>query len=240
MARRNVTNENDLAAQVLGFYAGAQELKSMLDAHLKSAKSDDQAFLAAKKAADDKTVKPELNAYLSGTWRYAVVVTAPASCSTEDKKDCDLPFGANFVEIGPPLCDGKVNTSGKCGDGVSPSGHTYRGDPGKETFSPGELITQNTDSIPSKKMIPLVDNGVLRAVLQGNDSTALGAAVRQAPARDLGAREEANHRREQARVLAADAVEQGRALHVLPVGERAPTRRRGSARPWPVLALPLR
>lgn len=169
---RNITNEADLASQVLGFYGGAQEIKGMLDAHLKASKSDDQAFLAAKKAADDKQVKPEQNYYLAGQWRYAVVVSAPASCGPDDKKDCDLPFGAQFVELGPPLCDGKVTTSGKCAEGVSPSGHAYRIDPSKETFSTGELITQNTDMIPAKKMIPLIDNGVLRSVLQGNEHTA--------------------------------------------------------------------
>jgi len=169
---RNITNEADLASQVLGFYGGTQEIKGMLDAHLKAAKSDDQAFLAAKKAADNKQVKPELNYYLAGQWRYAVVVTAPASCGPDDKKDCDLPFGAHFVELGPPVCDGKVTVSGKCPEGVSPSGHTYRGDPTAVTFTTGDLITQNTDTIPAKKMIPLIDNGVLRSVLQGNEQTA--------------------------------------------------------------------
>lgn len=169
---RNITNEADLASQVLGFYGGTQEIKGMLDAHLKAAKSDDQAFIAAKKAADDKQVKPETNYYLAGTWRYAVVVSAPASCGPDDKKDCDLPFGAQFVELGPPVCDGKVTPSGKCPEGVSPSGHAYRIDPSAVTFSTGELITQNTDTIPAKKMIPLIDNGVLRGVLQGNEHTA--------------------------------------------------------------------
>lgn len=169
---RNITNEQDLASQALSFYGGVQEVKAALDFHLKASKSDDQAFIAAKKAADNKQVKPELNYYLANTWRYAVVVSAPASCGPDDKKDCDLPFGAQFVELGPPVCDGKVAPSGKCAEGVSPSGHAYRIDPTKETFSTGELITQNTDNIPAKKMIPLIDNGVLRGVLQGNEHTA--------------------------------------------------------------------
>jgi hypothetical protein len=169
---RNITHENDVAAQTLMFYGGLQELKGMLDTHLKSAKSDDQAFIAAKKAAEDKQLKPDQNGYLTGSWRYAVVVTAPASCGEGDKKDCDLPFGAQLVEIGPPVCDGKVATSGKCPEGSSVSGHAYRGDPGKETFTPGELQTQGVDQIPSKKLLPLIDNGVARAVLQGNEATA--------------------------------------------------------------------
>jgi hypothetical protein len=169
---RNITHEGDVAGTTLSFYGGLQELKGMIDTHLKAAKSDDQAYLAAKKAAEDKQLKPETNAYLTGSWRYAVVVTAPASCGPEDKKDCDLPFGAQLVEIGPPQCDGKVATSGKCPDGVQPSGFTYRTDPGNPTFTTGELQIQGVDQIPSKKMIPLLDNGVARGVLQGNEATA--------------------------------------------------------------------
>jgi hypothetical protein len=170
---RNITNEGDVASQTLSFYGGLQEVKGMLDTHLKSAKSDDQAFIAAKKAADDKQLKPVTNPYLAGTWRYAVVVTAPSTCGEGDKgKDCELAFGAQFVEIGPPVCDGKVISSGKCPEGSTLSGHAYRIDPGKETFTPAELQTQGADQIPSKKMIPLLDNNVLRGVLQGNEQTA--------------------------------------------------------------------
>lgn len=173
---RNLTHESDVAMYTLAFYGGVQEIKSMLDAHLKSAKSDSQAFVAATKAAEEKQLAPEMNQYLSGTWRYAVVVTAPASCGPEDKgRDCELPFGAHFVEIGPPVCDGKVNTSGRCAEGSSLGGFAYRGDPGKETFTPGEwqmMVRDGADTIPSKRMLPLVDNGVIRSVLQGNEATA--------------------------------------------------------------------
>ncbi len=170
---RNITHEGDVAMQTLAFYGGLQEIKAALDAHLKAAKSDDQAYLAAKKAAEDKQVKPDQNAYLTGAWRYAVVVTAPSTCGEDDKgKDCELPFGAQFVEIGPPVCDGKVAPSGKCAEGATLSGHAYRSEPGNATFTPGELQTQGADQIPSKKMLPLIDNGVIRGVLQGNDATA--------------------------------------------------------------------
>lgn len=170
---RNITNEGDVAATTLTFYGGVQEMKAMLDTHLKAAKTDDQAYKAAQVANEAKQVKPETNGYLSSSWRYAVVVTAPASCGPEEKgKDCELPFGAQLVEIGPPVCDGKVNTSGKCPEGQTLTGHAYRTDPGRETFVSGELQVQGADQIPSKKMLPIVDNGVIRAVLQGNEATA--------------------------------------------------------------------
>src|SRR5262249_8980402 len=47
---RNVTNDGDLAGQVIGFYSGVTEVKSLLDAHLKAAKLD-EAALARSKAA---------------------------------------------------------------------------------------------------------------------------------------------------------------------------------------------
>jgi hypothetical protein len=137
---RNITHEGDVAMQTLLFYGGIQEIKAALDAHLKAAKSDDQAYLAAQKAGEAKQVKPEQNGYLTGAWRYAVIVTAPASCGDDEKgKDCELPFGAQLVEIGPPVCDGKVAASGRCGDGATLSGHAYRSEPGNPTFTAGEV-----------------------------------------------------------------------------------------------------
>ena len=170
---RNITHEGDVAMHTLAFYGGIQEIKAAIDAHLKASKSDGQAYAAAQKAAEDKQVKSERNGYLAGAWRYAVVVTAPASCGDDEKgKDCELPFGAQLVELGPPVCDGKVAASGRCADGANLSGHAYRSEPGNPTFTAGELQTQGTDQIPSKKLLPLIDNGVIRAVLQGNEATA--------------------------------------------------------------------
>lgn len=166
---RDITTDGDIAAMTLAFYAGTAELKEMLEAHLKAAKSDDQAYATAKAAA-------AANQTPSGNWRYAVVVTAPASCGPDDKQDCNLPFGAQLVELGPALCGGKLSTSGeKCPDGSTANTFAYRGDPGNETFSTAQtkaMTTSGTDNVPSKTLLPLVNNGVVRGVLQGNESTA--------------------------------------------------------------------
>jgi hypothetical protein len=61
---------------------------------------------------------------------------------------------------------------GRYGLSWSHMGFAYRDTPGKETFTPGELQDKGVDQIPSKKMLPLIDNGVARAVLQGNEATA--------------------------------------------------------------------
>jgi hypothetical protein len=169
---RNITNEGEIARAALTFYGGVQEMKSMLDSHLKTAKSDDQAAVAAKRAAEGHQLKPDVNTYLAGTWRYAVVVTAP-SCLDEKSKDCELPFGAQLVEIGPPVCDGKVNTSGRCPEGTW-NGNAYRVDPGRDTFTAGEwhpMQRDGNDTVPTKKLLPLIDNGVIRAVLGGKEET---------------------------------------------------------------------
>lgn len=171
---RNLTNEGDIAALTLAFYGGIQEIKGMLDTHLKTAKSDDQAAVAATKAMEGHQLKPDVNQYLAGTWRYAVVVTAPI-CAEENSKDCKLPFGAQLVEIGPPTCDGKVAASGKCADD-NWNGNAYRVDPGRDTFTAGEWHVRAKEeeaagTVPSKKLLPLIDNGVIRSVLGGKAET---------------------------------------------------------------------
>ncbi len=178
-ATRNVTLENELAGQVLGFYAGVTELKALLDGHVKSAKTDEQQLLAAKKSLEDATAKAQENQYLAatGALRYAVVVTAPASCENdkgEAKKDCDLKFGANFVELGGPICGASKIPApgGKCGEGESLAGFAYRAEPGSTSFSTAEVITQGNDTVPSKKIIPLVPNGVLDAFVKKNENGA--------------------------------------------------------------------
>ena len=75
----------------------------MVDQHLKSATSDDLAFANAAKKGAEGTLKDNENASLAGQLRYAVYVQAPTDT---DKVD----FGAKLVELGPPVCNGKVAT----------------------------------------------------------------------------------------------------------------------------------
>jgi hypothetical protein len=144
-------------------------------------KTDEQQLLAAKKSLEDATAKEQENRYLAatGALKYGIVITAPASCdkggdSKETQKDCDLAFGANFVELGPPVCQGSKipSTTGKCGENEQLAGFGYRSDPGSTTFQIAEVITQGQDSVPSKKIIPLVPNNVLDAFIKKNDNAA--------------------------------------------------------------------
>ena len=177
-AARNISNENELVGQVLGLYAGITELKSMLDGHVKSAKSDEQQLLAAKQSLENATAKEQENKYLAatGALRYGVVITAPATCGGDEKekKDCELAFGANFVELGGPVCQGsKIPAAeGKCKEGESLAGFGYRSEPGSTSFQIAEVITQGAETVPSRKIIPLVPNGVLDAFIKKNENAA--------------------------------------------------------------------
>ena len=154
----------ETSGQILSFYSGVMELKTMVDQHLKSATSDDQAFAKSAKAAAEGTLSDSDNAMLAGQFRYAVYVQAPTDT---DKSD----FGAKLVELGPPVCNGKVATSGKCGEGEAPSKFTYRADPGM-TWNQADLATNGQDSIPTNKIVMLLPGGVRDSLVKGADGVA--------------------------------------------------------------------
>lgn len=170
---RNITTDQDLAGMTLAYYAGLTEIRALLDVHNKSARTDAQGYTVAKKAGDAAKLGDNDNAYLSGSLRYAAVISAPANCGEDkDRRDCNAPFGVQLVEVGPPLCGGKVSMSGKCSDGESPSGYGFRTDPGAPSWSSGEIVTSGTDNVPTKKIVPLVSNNVLDTFLKSNEAGA--------------------------------------------------------------------
>jgi len=154
----------ETSGQILSFYSGVIELKSMVDQHIKSATSDDQAFASAAKKGAEGTLGDGDNAALAGQFRYAVYVQAPTDT---DKVD----FGAKLVELGPPVCNGKVATSGKCGEGEAPSKFTYRADPGL-TWSQADIAMNGADSIPTGKLVMFLPGGVRDSLVKGADGVA--------------------------------------------------------------------
>lgn len=159
------TLDPDTTAKLVQFYGGVAEVKSMIDLHLKSAKSDDQAFKKAKEKEDAGQLKEGDNAYLNGRFRYAMVMSAP----TEGEQGAE--FGARLVELGPPLCNGKIATSGKCADGEAPSSFTYRAEPGA-TWSEGKLATGGQDNVPTKQIVMLLPGGVRDSLVKGAEGVA--------------------------------------------------------------------
>lgn len=154
----------ETSGQILAFYSGVEELKSMVDQHVKSAKSDDLAFANAAKKNDAATVKDDENAALAGQLRYGVLMQAPTDT---DKVD----FGAKLVELGPPYCGDKLSTSGKCGEGESPSAFAYRSEPGA-TWTKGDIVSNGADSVPTKKLVLLLPGGVRDSLVKGAEGVA--------------------------------------------------------------------
>ncbi len=153
--------EGPEASQVVGFYAGVAEIKQMLDDHLKAAKSDDLAIKAGKKATEAATITDAENASLAGGVRYGIVMSAPTD--TEQAA-----FGAKLVELGPPYCNDKLSTTGKCGEGEAPSAYTYRNEPGA-LWSKGDFVSQGMENVPTKKIVILLPNGIRDAVIKGSE-----------------------------------------------------------------------
>jgi len=151
----------EIAGQILSFYAGVAEIKGMIDAHNKAAKFDEMTLTKGKQATDAATLKEGDNSYLAGQLKYGIMLSAP----TEEDKD---EFGAKLVEIAGVYCGGSGNPVAKCGEGESPTGFAYRNDPGGTPIK-GDLATQGSDSVPTKKVVMLLQNGVRDAVIKGNE-----------------------------------------------------------------------
>jgi hypothetical protein len=159
-AKQNAMDE-ELSGQILGFYSGVAEIRSMLDVHVKSAKADDKMLATAKQKTDEATLKENENQQLAGMARYGVVIAAPTE---QDKDD----FGARLVELGPVFCGDKQSSTGKCEEGA-PSAYGYRNDPGGIAWQKGDLITNGEDSVPAKKVVLLLPNGVRDALIKGGE-----------------------------------------------------------------------
>jgi hypothetical protein len=162
-AKQNALDE-DLSGQILAFYSGVSEIRNMLDTHVKSAKADDKMLATAKQKSDDASAKEHENAPLAsiGAAKYGVVISAPT------EQDRGEEFGARIVELGPVFCGDKQSSSGKCEDG-GPSGFGYRNDPGGIAWTKGDLITTGEDSVPAKKLLLLLPNGVRDALIKGGE-----------------------------------------------------------------------
>ena len=154
----------EVSGQILSFYAGVTEVKSLLDMHMKSATFDDMAFRKAKDKQAAGELKETENSLLTGQFRYAILVQSPTEA---DKVD----FGAKVVELGPPVCGGKIASGGKCAEGEQPSGFTYRAEPGAP-FIQGDLVTSGSDSIPSKKLVLMLPGGIRDSLVKGAEGVA--------------------------------------------------------------------
>lgn len=153
------TLDADLSGQILSFYAGVIEVKDMIDAHNKAAVGDDIMLKKAKEAADAAAMK---DGPLAGQPRYGVLVQAPTDT---DKTE----FGAKLVEIAGYYCGGNAPVP-KCPEGQYPTAYAYRTEPGSTPIK-GELVTTGTDSVPTKKVLMLLPNGIRDSLIKGGEPT---------------------------------------------------------------------
>lgn len=155
----------EVTAMIMSFYAGAAEVKGMLDTHMKSAKNDDIALGKGREAAADAAMKDGVNAALAsvGAVKYGALIQAP----TETDKNID--FGVKLVELGPPYCGGaQPVTTGKCENNEAPTAYAYRGEPGA-VWTKGDLQVQGSDSVPTKRLVLLLPNGTRDALIKGGE-----------------------------------------------------------------------
>jgi hypothetical protein len=156
--------EPEISGLIMSFYAGAAEVKGMLDTHIRSAKSDDLALTTGKAAADAASVKEGENATLASVnaVRYGALIQAPTEADRVD-------FGVKIVELGPPYCGGpNPVTTGKCDNNEAPTAFAYRHEPGA-TWTKGELQVQGSDAVPTKRLVLLLPNGTRDALIKGGE-----------------------------------------------------------------------
>jgi hypothetical protein len=149
-----------VSGQIMSFYAGITEVKDMIDIHNKAAVGDDIMLKKGKEAAEKAT---ETEGPLAGQFRYGVLVQAPTDT---DKSD----FGAKLVEIAGVYCGGSNTPTPKCPDGEYPSGFAYRNEPGSTPIK-GDLVTNGSDNVPTKKVLMLLPNGIRDAFIKGTEPT---------------------------------------------------------------------
>jgi len=156
--------DSEVSGLIMSFYSGAAEIKGMLDAHVKAAKSDDLALANGRTAQAAAQVKDHDNAALASinAVRYGALIQAPTET---DKSD----FGVRIVELGPPYCGGpNPVTSGKCDNNEPPSAYAYRNEPGA-VWTKGDLAASGSDSVPTKRLLLLLPNGTRDALIKGGE-----------------------------------------------------------------------
>jgi len=156
--------EPEISSLIMSFYAGATEVKSMLDTHLKAAGADEGALTSGKSAMTAATVREGENATLAaaGAVRYGALIQAPTDTDRSD-------VGVKLVELGPPYCGGaQPVTTGKCENNEAPTAFAYRTEPGA-AWTKGDLQAQGSDSVPAKKLLLLLADGTRDALIKGSE-----------------------------------------------------------------------
>jgi len=170
-AKQNALNP-ELAGQLLTFYSGVTELRSLITSHVTQAKADDMSLAAGAKAATD-AAPPKDNPLLAALkYRYAVVLSNPGA---DDKGGGQ--FGAQIVELGPLFCGDKQATPESCG-GQNPS-FGYRSNP-TEGWIKGDAAKPSPGSgVAAKQVVPLLPGGIVDSLVSKSEPTAAEVMYRR-------------------------------------------------------------
>jgi hypothetical protein len=170
-AKQNALNP-ELAGQLLTFYSGVAELRSMVAAHVTQAKADDMSLASAAKATADAG-PPKDNPLLAALkYRYAVVLSNPGA---DDKGGGQ--FGAQIVELGPLFCGDKQATPETCGGGAPSFG--YRTSP-SESWIKGEAAKPSPGSgVAPKQVVPLLPGGIVDSLVAKSEPSAAEVMYRR-------------------------------------------------------------
>jgi len=151
------TLDAEVAGQILGFYAGVTEIKDMIDQHNKAALGDDMSLKKGKEAGDAADA-----ATVGGQFKYGVLIQSPTET---DKVD----FGAKVVLLSGVYCGG-ASPVPSCPQGESPTAFAYQNDPGSTPIK-GDFVREGSDNVPTKKILPLLPNGVRDSLIKGGEPT---------------------------------------------------------------------
>jgi hypothetical protein len=158
-AKENALNDQ-VAGQIISFYAGIAEVRDLIDAHNKSTIGDDIALKKGKEAADAANMPAD--SALAGNLKFAAIISAP----TDNDKGAD--FGVRIVEIAGVTCGTSKAAVARCPEGESPAGIAYRNNPG-DVPTTGDLASPGTDSVPAKKLLNIIPNGISSALVKGTE-----------------------------------------------------------------------
>jgi hypothetical protein len=163
--------DKELVGSIMLFYADVESLRKQIEAHVKATENDSKALKDAKTRIEAAKPDESVNRYLD-FYRYGVIIDVPTKAEAEQGKM----FGARLVEIGPPVCDGKISTEPKCPSGP-PQGFGVRD---QTTTSPGwgpmAIAFPEGANVPGAKLLPLLPNEVFEGLYKGTEPTVSEAA----------------------------------------------------------------
>ena len=163
--------DSGLVTSIMGYYSDIIAIRELVEAHVKATENDSKALKEAKTRIEAAKPDESVNRYLD-FYRYGVVIDVPTKAEAEQGKM----FGARLVEIGPPVCDGKISTEAKCPSGP-PQGFGVRD---QNTTSPGwgptAIAFPEGANVPGAKLLPLLPNEIFESLYKGTEPTVAEAA----------------------------------------------------------------